>query len=94
MGNTILQSQQTCQDCRGEGYIIKNEDKINATVVPIIWKGDVMTQRPLTAVERWSHYAVDVRPIEFLKAKTHYFQNTHADEIVDIIIKEMAKEGE
>ena len=27
MGNTILQSQQTCPDCRGEGYIIKNEDK-------------------------------------------------------------------
>ena len=23
----ILQSQQTCPDCRGEGYIIKNEDK-------------------------------------------------------------------
>ena len=27
MGNTILQSQQTCPDCRGEGYIIKDEDK-------------------------------------------------------------------
>ena len=27
MGNTILQSQQTCPDCRGEGYIIKEEDK-------------------------------------------------------------------
>ena len=30
MGNTILQSQQTCPDCRGEGYIIKNEDKCEA----------------------------------------------------------------
>ena len=30
MGNTILQSQQTCPDCRGEGYIIKNEDKCTA----------------------------------------------------------------
>ena len=27
MGNTILQSQQTCPDCRGEGYVIKKEDK-------------------------------------------------------------------
>ena len=27
MGNTIIQSQQSCSDCRGEGYVIKNEDK-------------------------------------------------------------------
>ena len=27
MGNTILQSQQTCPDCRGEGYVIKDQDK-------------------------------------------------------------------
>ena len=27
MGNTILQSQQACPDCRGEGYIIKDADK-------------------------------------------------------------------
>ena len=30
MGNTILQSQQTCPECRGEGYVIKNEDKCTA----------------------------------------------------------------
>lgn len=27
MGNTILQSQQHCPDCRGEGYVIKDSDK-------------------------------------------------------------------
>ena len=27
MGNTILQSQQACPECRGQGYVIKNEDK-------------------------------------------------------------------
>ena len=27
MGNTILQSQQACPDCRGEGYVIKEHDK-------------------------------------------------------------------
>jgi len=27
MGNTILQSQQTCPECRGEGYVIKENDK-------------------------------------------------------------------
>ena len=27
MGNSILQSQQSCQDCRGEGYVIKEGDK-------------------------------------------------------------------
>ena len=27
MGNTILQSQQSCPDCRGEGYVIKESDK-------------------------------------------------------------------
>ena len=27
MGNTILQSQQSCPDCRGEGYVIKEGDK-------------------------------------------------------------------
>ena len=27
MGNTILQSQQGCPDCRGEGYVIKESDK-------------------------------------------------------------------
>ena len=30
MGNTILQSQQGCPECRGEGYVIKNEDKCTA----------------------------------------------------------------
>ena len=30
MGNTILQSQQGCSECRGEGYVIKNEDKCTA----------------------------------------------------------------
>jgi len=28
-GNTILQSQQMCPDCRGEGFVIKNEDRCN-----------------------------------------------------------------
>ena len=27
MGHTILQSQQGCSKCRGEGFVIKNEDK-------------------------------------------------------------------
>jgi DnaJ family protein A protein 2 len=27
MGNTILQSQQACPECRGQGYVIKNEDR-------------------------------------------------------------------
>ena len=27
MGNTILQSQQTCPECRGEGTVIKEDDK-------------------------------------------------------------------
>lgn len=27
MGNTILQSQQTCPECRGEGYVIKDEER-------------------------------------------------------------------
>jgi DnaJ family protein A protein 2 len=30
MGNTILQSQQTCPECRGEGYVIKKEDRCTA----------------------------------------------------------------
>ena len=27
MGNTILQSQQACPECRGQGYVIKDQDK-------------------------------------------------------------------
>ena len=27
MGNTILQSQQTCPECRGEGYVIKENER-------------------------------------------------------------------
>ena len=27
MGNTILQSQQPCPECRGQGYVIKDQDK-------------------------------------------------------------------
>ena len=30
MGNTILQSHQTCPECRGEGYVIKKEDRCTA----------------------------------------------------------------
>ena len=30
MGNTILQSQQSCPDCRGEGYVIKEEERCPA----------------------------------------------------------------
>jgi len=42
MGNTILQSQQTCPECRGEGYVIKNEDKCTAC------HGDKVTQESKT----------------------------------------------
>jgi len=85
MGNTILQSQQTCPECRGEGYVIKNEDKCTAC------HGDKVTQESKTLKILLDKGAPDGKRYTFEGESDEMPGYDPGDVIIEIRIKKHSK---
>jgi len=71
----------------------KQSKKVNTRIICIVGEDDPLTRNFKTRYKAWYKYSNEVYILKIENAK-HYFVETHADDLADIIVRTVKNEGE
>ena len=70
-------------------YFGSKTDRTDVELTVILSKSDTFTRNYRDAVKNWQLYVTEVREPVFLNSRSHYFQNTNAGQVTDLLLERL-----